>query len=87
MRDPAVIVDTDQLYALSFDLPVGANRDGLDVSISDRLLTVKAHVTHEDHTRPSTSRSGWLTRSSRTDSVSRSFILPEGVSESSASVS
>lgn len=87
MRDPAVIVDTDDIYTLSFDLPVGVDRDGLDVSVSDRLLTVKALVTQEERPRPSPSRGGWVTRSSRTDSVSRSFVLPEGVIASSASVS
>ena len=82
--DPEV-VETGDTYKLTFDLPADVDRDGLDVSVSGRLLTVKAQVTHEDSNADT--RGGWVARSSRTDSVSRSFVLPEGVSSSSATAS
>ncbi|CAN0132485.1 unnamed protein product [Ectocarpus sp. 8 AP-2014] len=85
--DPAVILETDDLYTLAFDLPAGVDHDGLEVSVSDRLLTVKASITREQESDPFTTRGGWVTRSSRVDSVSRSFVLPEGLVESSATAS
>ncbi|CAM9777478.1 unnamed protein product [Ectocarpus fasciculatus] len=85
--DPAVVQETDDLYTLAFDLPAGVDHDGLEVSISGRLLTVKASITREQEADPFTSRGGWVTRSSRVDSVSRSFVLPEGLVESSATAS
>ncbi|CBN80281.1 expressed unknown protein [Ectocarpus siliculosus] len=85
--DPVIILETDDLYALAFDLPAGVDHDGLDVSVSDRLLTVKASITREQEADPFTTRGGWVTRSSRVDSVSRSFVLPEGLVESSATAS
>ncbi|CAM9733792.1 unnamed protein product [Ectocarpus sp. 12 AP-2014] len=85
--DPAVILETDDLYTLAFDLPAGVDHDGLEVSVSDRLLTVKASITREQEADPFTTRGGWVTRSSRVDSVSRSFVLPEGLVESSATAS
>lgn len=84
ISDPAVVQDTDDLYALTFDLPAEVDNDGLEVSVSGRLLTVKARVTREQDSSPSSSRGGWVTRSSRTDSVSRSFVLPDGISASTA---
>ncbi|CAN0186556.1 unnamed protein product [Ectocarpus sp. 8 AP-2014] len=85
--DPAVILETDDLYTLAFDLPAGVDHDGLEVSISDRLLTVKVSISREQEADPFTTRGGWVTRSSRVDSVSRSFVLPEGLVESSATAS
>lgn len=82
--DPEV-VETGDTYKLTFDLPAEVDRDGLDVSVSGRLLTVTARVTHEDASADT--RGGWVTRSSRTDSVSRSFVLPEGISSSGATAS
>lgn len=79
--------ETDDLYTLAFDLPAGVDHDGLEVSVSGRLLTVKASITREQEADPFTSRGGWVTRSSRVDSVSRSFVLPEGLVESSATAS
>lgn len=79
--DPEV-VESGESYKLTFDLPAEMDRDGLDVSVSGRFLTVKARVTYEDSSADT--RGGWVMRSSRTDSVSRSFVLPEGVSPSSA---
>lgn len=84
--DPDVSV-TDDNYKLTFDLPTEVDEDGLDVSVSGRLLTVTARITREDSRRGGNSsaggaapgRGGWVTRSSQTDSVSRSFVLPEGV--------
>ena len=87
ISDPTVTQDTDDLYALSFDLPADVDHDGLEVSVSRRLLTVKARVTREEDAGPPARRGGWVTRSSRTDSVSRSFVLPEGLSTSSAAAS
>ncbi|CAN0017910.1 unnamed protein product [Ectocarpus sp. 4 AP-2014] len=85
--DPAVVQETDDLYTLAFHLPAGVDHDGLEVSVSDRLLTVKASITREQEADPFTTRGGWVTRSSRVDSVSRSFVLPEGLVESSATAS
>ncbi|CAB1117150.1 unnamed protein product [Ectocarpus sp. CCAP 1310/34] len=85
--DPAVILETNDLYTLAFDLPAGVDHDGLEVSVSDRLLTVKASITREQEADPFITRGGWVTRSSRVDSVSRSFVLPEGLVESSATAS
>eukprot|EP00903_Cladosiphon_okamuranus_P010944 g10336.t1 len=87
ISNPTVTEDTDDLYTLSFDLPADVDHDGLEVSVSGRLLTVKATVTREEDAGPSARRGGWVTRSSRTDSVSRSFVLPEGLSTSSAAAS
>lgn len=87
ISDPAVAQDTDDLYALTFDLPAEVDHDGLEVSVSGRLLTVKARITREEDSGPSASRGGWVTRSSRTDSVSRSFVLPDGISASTATAS
>lgn len=82
--DPEV-VETGDTYKLTFDLPAEVDRDGLDVSVSGRLLTVKARATHEDSS--ASTFGGWVTRSSRTESVSRSFVLPEGLSPSGATAS
>eukprot|EP00752_Nemacystus_decipiens_P005348 g4849.t1 len=87
ISDPTVSRDTDGLYTLTFDLPADVDHDGLEVSVSERLLTVKARVTREEEAGPSARRGRWVTRSSRTDSVSRSFVLPEGLSTSSAAAS
>lgn len=87
ISDPTVTQDTDDLYTLTFDLPADVDRDGLEVSVSGRLLTVKVRVTREEDAGPSARRGGWVTRSSTTDSVSRSFVLPEGLSTSSAAAS
>lgn len=87
ISDPTVVQDTDELYALTFDLPVEVDHDGLEVSVTGRLLTVKACITREEGSGPSASRGGWVMRSSRTDSVSRSFVLPEGISASTATAS
>ncbi|CAN0531919.1 unnamed protein product, partial [Scytosiphon promiscuus] len=82
---PTVVHDTDDHYVLSFVLPPEVDHDGLQVSVSGRLLTVKARMTREEDL--SQSANGWIARSSRTESVSRSFVLPEGVMPSSASTS
>ena len=85
--DPTVTQDTDDLYTLTFDLPADVDHDGLEVSVSGRVLTVKIRMTREEDADPSARWGGWVTRSSRTDSVSRSFVLPEGLSSSSAAAS
>lgn len=87
ISDPTVVQDSADLYTLAFDLPEDVDQDGLEVSVSGRLLTVKARMTREESASPSAGRGGWVTRSSRTDSVSRSFVLPEGLSASSATAS
>lgn len=87
ISDPTVVEDSADVYRLAFDLPEEVGQDGLEVSVSGRLLTVKARTTREESAGPSASRSGWVTRSSRTDSVSRSFVLPEGLTTSSATAS
>ncbi|CAN0373955.1 unnamed protein product [Pylaiella littoralis] len=87
ISDPTVAKDTDDLYALTFDLPADVDHDGLEVVVTGRLLTVKARITREEDSGPSASRGGWVMRSSRTDSVSRSFVLPEGISTSTATAS
>lgn len=87
LRDPGLritdpeVIDTEDSYQLAFSLPNKVEQDGFDVSVSGSLLTVKARVTRETSGNDAGRRGGgWVTRSSRTDSVSRSFVLPEGVS-------
>ena len=79
IMDPE-LVNTDSSYELTFSLPADVAQDDFDVSVSGSLLTVK--VTHES-SGGAVRRGGWVTRSSRTDSLSRSFMLPEDVSSSS----
>lgn len=82
ITDPEVI-DTEDSYQLAFSLPNKVEQDDFDVSVSGSLLTVNARVTRETSGNDTGRRGGgWVTRSSRTDSVSRSFVLPEGVSSS-----
>lgn len=82
ITDPEV-TDTEDSYQLAFSLPSKVEQDGFDVSVSGSLLTVKARVTRETSGNDTGRRGGgWVTRSSRTDSVARSFVLPEGVSSS-----
>lgn len=85
--DPEV-TETDTGFTLAFNLPADVKEDGLDVSVSGRLLTIEARVTHEDKAGPgvgssggegAVERGGWATRSSRTHSCARSFVLPTNV--------
>lgn len=85
--NPTVVEDTDALYTLRFDLPAGIDHDGLEVTVSGRFLTIKARVIREEAAVPSPGQVGWVARSSKTESISRSFVLPEGISASSATAS
>ncbi|CAM9827716.1 unnamed protein product [Scytosiphon promiscuus] len=77
-------------YKLTFNLPDAVTEEGLDVSVSGRLLTIEARVANHDssHQIKSTSagdsskNEGWVvTRSARpTHAAARSFVLPDGVS-------
>lgn len=88
------VTDTEQDYKLTFALPVEVDElNGLNISISGRLLTVRAKATREETTGTDPRRRGhggghgggsWFSRSSRTDTVARSFVIPEGVSTSGA---
>lgn len=90
VRNPEVS-ETDSNYKLTFDLPTEVDEDGLDVAVSGRLLTIKARVTREGSSGGNPgggpSRGGWVSRSSQTDSVARSFVLPEGISSSGVTAS
>eukprot|EP00752_Nemacystus_decipiens_P012769 g11308.t2 len=71
--------ETDDGYALTFNLPAEVTEDGLDLTVSGRLLTIEARVTREstDSSKGSdTSRS-----TTRTHATARSFILPDDVSD------
>lgn len=85
LADPEV-QDTDKEYRLTFTLPEGVQPDDFNVAITGGLVTVKVEVTREK-SDASTGRRGWASRSSRTDSVSRSFVLPEGIASSDAIMS
>lgn len=77
VREPEVH-ETEQDYVLTFTLPADVDEEDFDVSVSGRILTVKAKITQEESGKD---REGgrWVSRFSRTDSVSRSFVLPENV--------
>ncbi|CAM9450348.1 unnamed protein product [Hapterophycus canaliculatus] len=79
----------DHGYKLTFNLPDAVTEDGLDISVSGRLLTIEARVTNpESHkikskTAGSSGKNrGWVViRSARpTHAAARSFVLPDGVS-------
>lgn len=85
LGEPA-ITNTDEAYKLTFKMPDSVTQDDLDISVSDRVLTVKARVTREDESNGG-SWGGWVSRSSRTDSVARSFVLPEDVATAGVTAS
>ena len=86
------VTDTGDTYKLTFEVSALVDCDGLDVSVSGRLLTVKVQrgfskTDTDTDTDAGTHRSsGWVTRRNRTtgidSTISRSFVLPEGVSAS-----
>lgn len=82
--DPEISETVDS-YQLTFDLPTEVEQSCFDASVSGNLLTVKVRVTR-DTSKGNDIRllEGWVVkRSSRTDSASRSFLLPDDVSSSS----
>lgn len=89
LGEPVVTSDTSNEYKLRFALPPDIDDDGLDVSVSGRFLTVKAKMTREEDPeaggRSRAFGGGWVSRSTRTDTMSRQFVLPEGVSTSGVS--
>lgn len=84
--EPAVTSDTAQEYTLTFALPSDVDDDGLEVTVTGGLLTVKVKSTREDDPGNDRNRGGvdggWILQSTWTDTLSRSFVLPEGVSTS-----
>lgn len=82
--------ETSTGYTLIFKLPPDVKGDGLDVSVSGRLLTVEARVTRgggscggeaEGGGAPGRGGGGdWETPFTRTHSAARSFVIPVGVS-------
>lgn len=78
--------ETDTGYTLTFNLPSDVTEEGLDVSVSGRLLTLEVRVTREEkpsgggeaHGASDQGGGGWVSRS--THSAARSFVLPDGVS-------
>lgn len=86
------ITDTKEDYTMTFRVPADVDEgNGLDVSITDRLMTVRAKATREDTPEPDrggrVGGGGWFSRSSRTDTVCRSFVIPEGVSTAGVTTS
>lgn len=97
VRQPEV-ADTEKDYTLAFEVPSDVDEEnGLDVSVSGRLLTVTLKRTIEESSengrgprgrrRGGVIGGGWVSRSSHTDTVARSFVLPEGVSTSGVTAS
>ena len=79
--------ETNTGYTLIFKLPPDVKGDGLDVSVSGRLLTVEARVTREGRYCSGDAEGGapgagggWETAFTRTHSAARSFVIPVGVS-------
>eukprot|EP00903_Cladosiphon_okamuranus_P005716 g5675.t1 len=75
--------ETEDGYTLTFNLPTAVTEDGLDLSVSGRLLTLEARVTSENiHKVQEGGRKGSvITRSkTQTHAAARSFILPDDVS-------
>lgn len=79
------IADNVDSYQLTFDLPTEVDQSCFDASVSGSLLTVKVRVTRDTSEGDDIRLiEGWvIKRSSRTDSASRSFLLPDDVSSSS----
>lgn len=80
--DPEVS-ETQTGYTLTFNLPAEAKEEGLDVSISGRILTMEARVTRDMKTEGDGESLGsghWNQRSRSTHSCARSFVLPNSVS-------
>lgn len=90
VEDPDV-AETDTGYTLTFNLPEEVQEDGLDVSVSGRVLTVEVRVARKnkpgDAADASAGRGGWVSHSSRTHSAARSFVLPVGVAASDVTAS
>lgn len=82
--------ETSTGYTLIFKLPPDVKGDGLDVSVSGRLLTIEARVTRGGASCGSDAEGGatpgggggggWETPFTRTHSAARSFVIPVGVS-------
>lgn len=78
--------ETSTGYSLIFKLPPDVKGDGLDVSVSGRLLTIEARVTRGGASCGSDAEGGggggggWETPFTRTHSAARSFVIPVGVS-------
>lgn len=90
VEDPDV-AETDTGYTLTFNLPEEVREDGLDISVSGRVLTVEVRVARKDKlgdaADASAGRGGWVSHSSRTHSAARSFVLPVGVAASDVTAS
>lgn len=78
-RPPTVehpkVVDTSTGFILTFNLPPETEEDGIDVSVSGRLLTIEARVPIHEQMAEHPGVGG-----TRTHSAARSFVLPIGVS-------
>lgn len=75
--------ETDTGYTLIFNLPHDVKGDGLDVSVSGRILTVEARLTLEGGGggRAGAGVGEWEAAPLiRTHSAARSFVIPVGVS-------
>ena len=90
------VTDVGDTYKLTFEVSALVDRDGLDVSISGRVVTVKVRrgfsaAGPDPDTDTRFRSSGWVTRRNRTtgidSTISRSFTLPEGVSASGGAAS
>jgi len=71
------VVETDAAYEISIELP-GIDREAIEVSISDEMLSVRAEKKEERSEQKETSR--WSER--RYGSMERSFRLPDNVDDS-----
>lgn len=99
IEDPDV-AETDTGYTLTFNLPKEVQENGVDISVSGRLLTVEVRVTSEEKPAGDAADTGAAgaaagprpgecvpSRSSRTHSAARSFVLPIGVAASDVTAS
>jgi len=87
---PAVAVDVaehDDEIVVAADLP-GFERDDIDVSVSERTLTIAAsHDAESEHDSSDGGDGTYVRRERRHRSLHRSVVLPADVDESGASAS
>ncbi|CAN0166771.1 unnamed protein product [Discosporangium mesarthrocarpum] len=69
------VVQTPIDYKLIFGIPEGSSQDDVDISVTDRVFTIKS--------KAKTLKGGWVGE----QSLARSFVLPEGVSTDGVSAS
>jgi HSP20 family protein len=75
---PVDVLDTGEAYEVCVDLP-GYDREGIDVRLSDRTLTVEAERSTETETESGESGDRYVRRERTRESVSRTVHLPDAV--------